>query len=185
MLAAALALLLLDFRSTRTGGGGGGSQAWTIDYTVRSPGWSTLGFVLAAVALTGGGTMLWLVRARRAVALGALLAIAGVGVLAWTIATPNDIRISPATYRSIAPGMPQAALTSRLGSPFTTDASASRRGTSIGCLVYQAAPSLGPSTHTFHSFAEMEAASTEVTGLAASYYFFCFDHGRLKVKSAI
>jgi len=186
VLGAVVALVLIHFRST--GGGGGGSGGWQIQYSYQSPGWSARGLILSAVALACAGVVLWTARARHFVALATVLALAGAGALAWTISTPNDTRISPADYRAANVGMSESLLTSQLGSPYSTDGSATRRGTSIGCLMYLAASSSQPMggsfAPTFPTLAQAIANSTAVTGLGASNYLFCFDHDQLTVKSA-
>lgn len=201
IVGATLALALIRLRSNGSGSGGAGVSDWQIAYSYQSPGWSTFGFVTSAACLTAAGTMLWVARSRRVIALAAAVAIAGAGTLGWTIATPNTIRISPATYRSIGLGMTQAEITGRLGAPFSTDASAtrSRGGASIGCLLYRASVSAAaatiavnggsggfylPPAVTTHG-APPYVAQPNVTGVGASTYLFCFDHGLLRVKSAI
>jgi hypothetical protein len=194
VVGATLALGLVRLRSQSSGNADIGG--WQIAYSYQSPAWSTVGLVAAAAALAAAGTSLWVARRGRLVALAAVAALAGVGILAWTIATPNDIRVSSATYRSIGLGMTQAQVTGRLGAPFSNQASAARHGggASIGCLLYRAAPGPAAGIPPIPGYlpravitpgAPGYVAPPDVTGVDASTYLFCFEHGLLRVKSAI
>lgn len=199
VVGATLALALIRLRSQ--GSGGAASGGWQITYSYQSPAWSTVELVASAAALAAAGTILWVARSRRLVALAAAVAIAGAGALAWTIATPNTIRISPKAYRSISLGMTQSELAGRLGAPFSSDASAtrSRSGASIGCLLYRATPGAAAPTVavTGDPLAHYSppavttpgapgyVAQPNVSGLGASTYLFCFADGFLRVKIAI
>ena len=221
VIAAALALVVIRFRSTYGGGGFDNSRGgYAFQFTYQTPAWSTTQVVLCAAALLGAGTIMWLARTRRTVALAALLAGAGTGGLAWTIATPNDTRVSPLVYRGAYLGMTESSLTGRLGSPISSDATAqpSHGRALLGCLVYRAVASAAGPQATLQPLQDPSPAAQEpspavqqpspalrdparalqaspvasgryvspdVTGVPASNYVFCFDHGRLTAKGAM
>jgi hypothetical protein len=209
VLAAALTLVAFRFRGSVTGSSGGGVGGWSFQYSYQTPVWSLLAFLASAGALACAGTILWLARSPRYVALAAVLALAGAGLLVRTIITAGDgTPISAATYRGIRVGTGESALTARLGTPLSTDASATppRGGGPIACLLYRAAssPQSGPVTvrgaTVITQYATAPAAprvpalqgerapvgstfvNPEVSGLGAFGYLFCFENGRLTAK---
>lgn len=177
VVAAVLALLATRFHGTN--GSGESIGRWNISYSYENSDWSSRGLEVAVLGLVSAGMLLWLARRRLLVVLAAALAAVGIGALVWAIAVgDHNKRVSSVSYRAVALGTSESALTARFGSPMTSDATATRGEVSIGCLVYRAVPS--PPPVEIHN----SLADPDVTGQGAGDYAFCFDHGRVRMKAA-
>lgn len=168
---------LVPLALTHSDASAGGSWGnWSVAYPTDRWARFELPLTTSVVALLAAAAFLWVARGRLVVT-AASFASAAVAVASVALVLggpPEPDAVSPAAYRSLTIGTPEAVVRARLRRPAATG-SASRLGSgSIPCLVYDVIASAHGVTN----------GDPETTGLGASSYVFCFAHGRMLQKLA-